>query len=198
MGLAVLRTPLISFMFENGKFTHENTIVTGDVLYYYCIGLFAYSAIHVLSRAFYSLQDTMTPVFVGIVAIGANIGLSLLLIRPMEQNGLALAYSLAGIINMVALLVLLRKKIGPLDGWHMIASFLQTLIASAVMGVASYYTVQASSLIWSIDTKLGQLIQLSSGFVVGVIVFSVIAILFHMEEAEMVYDILLRKLRRKH
>ncbi|MCR6544949.1 murein biosynthesis integral membrane protein MurJ [Dehalobacterium formicoaceticum] len=199
VGLAVLRVPIIRFMFEfdNGKFTHQDTLATAYALLYYCIGLFAYSAIHVVSRAFYALQNTMIPVFVGALAIAANITLSILLVGPMAQGGLALAYSLAGILNMLILLWMLRKKIGAMNGRQMIRSFGQTLLASSIMGIACFYTARFCVMIWGVETKLAQLLQLSLSIGVGIVVFAVFAIVFRMEESELVLGILRRKLRRK-
>lgn len=199
VGLAVLRVPIIRFMFElpNGKFTHEATLATAEALLYYCIGLFAYSAIHVLSRVFYSLQDTSTPVVVGGVSIVVNIVLSLVLIKPMQQGGLALAYSLAGIINMIILLVFLRRKIGGINGRRMLISFGQTLFASALMGIATYYAAQFSMNIFGVATKLSQTIQVLIGIMVGGIAFAGVALAFRMEEAQMVWGIILRKFKKK-
>jgi len=199
VGLAVLRIPIIRFMFEfeGGEFTHKATLATAYALLYYCIGLVAYSAIHVLSRTFYALQNTMTPVFVGAMAIIVNIVFSILLVKPMAQGGLALAYSLAGIFNMLALIWMLRRKIGAINGWQTIKSFGQTLFASTLMGVACFYTIKFSDIIWGVETKLSQLIQVSLGIFVGMVIFSVIAMLFRMEEAEMVFGIIRRKFRRR-
>ncbi|HHT62834.1 MAG: murein biosynthesis integral membrane protein MurJ [Bacillota bacterium] len=199
VGLAVLRVPIIRFMFEfpGSKFTHEATLATAYALLYYCIGLAAYSAIHVLSRVFYALQNTLTPVLVGAFAIGVNIVLSILLVQPMAQGGLALAYSLAGIFNMIALMWMLRRKIGPLNGWQTLVSFVQTLFASTIMGVVCFYTSKFSASLWGIESKLGQLIQVSLSIGVGVLVFSLIAVIFRMEEAEMVFGILKRRFFRK-
>ncbi|MGI6713297.1 MAG: murein biosynthesis integral membrane protein MurJ [Bacillota bacterium] len=199
VGLAVLRVPIIRFMYEfkNGKFTHTDTLATADALLYYSIGLIAYAAIHVLSRVFYSLQDTKTPVALGAIAIAANILLSLLLIGPMKQGGLALAYSLAGIINMVLLLGLLRLKVGPLDGRRLIYSFGQTLFAAFIMGIVIFFTAQIAADIFGVATKFAQLVQVTAAVIIGAVVYSVIAMLFRMEEAEMVAGILVRKFRRK-
>jgi len=73
--MAVLREPLIRFMFEfaGGKFHAEDTQATAYALLFYCIGLFAYSSIHVLSRTFYALKDTKTPVFCAVCALICNI-----------------------------------------------------------------------------------------------------------------------------
>ncbi|MGI6065129.1 MAG: murein biosynthesis integral membrane protein MurJ [Bacillota bacterium] len=200
VGLAVLRVPIIRFMFEfeGGKFTNEATLATADALLYYCIGLFAYSAIHVLSRVFYALQDTLTPVLAGILAIVTNIGLSLLLIHPMQQGGLALAYSLAGILNMGILLILLRRKIGPLGGWRLLLSLGQTIFASFLMGWVVFYTAKFSMILWGTQTKLAQLAQVSLSVIVGALIFALVSLLFKMEEAELVGKVLFRRFRRKH
>jgi len=200
VGLAVLRVPIIRFMFElpHGKFTHEATLATAEALLYYCIGLFAYSAIHVLSRAFYSLQDTRTPVLVGALAIAANIILSLVLIRPMEQGGLALAYSLAGIINMIVLLGLLRFKIGPLNGRQLIYSFGQTLFAAVLMGLAVAFALQITVDLWGTASKTAQLAELMVSIVTGTVVYGGVAVAFKMEEAKMVTEILIRRFQRRH
>jgi len=199
VGLAVLGVPLLRFMFElpGGLFTHESTLATSYALTYYCIGLFSYSAIHVLSRVFYALEDTMMPVLAAAVGIIANIVLSILLIRPMAQGGLALAYSLAGIINLIALLWLLRRKIGLLGGRLMLLSFAQTLLASAVMGVAVYFTARWSAIFLGLASKWLQLLQISLAAAVGIIVFSLIALAFRMEEAQLVAEILMKKFRRR-
>ena len=199
VGLAVLGVPIIRFMFEihGGRFTHLATLATSYALTYYCIGLFSYSAIHVLSRVFYALQDTMTPVLAAVVAIVSNIVLSLLLIGPMAQGGIALAYSLAGILNMIALLYLLRRKIGSLDGRQMILSFAKTLAASLLMGVTVYYTAQLSAVVFGLYAKWAQLVQVALAAGVGIAVFYLLALVFRMEEAQMVAGILSRKFSRK-
>ncbi|MGI6679058.1 MAG: murein biosynthesis integral membrane protein MurJ [Dehalobacterium sp.] len=199
VGLAVLRVPIIRFMFEfdNGRFTHQDTLATAYALLYYCIGLFAYSAIHVLSRAFYALQNTLIPVFVGALAIALNITLSILLVGPMAQGGLALAYSLAGIFNMLILLLMLRKRIGAINGRQMILSFGQTLLASTIMGLACFYSVQFFEATWGVASKMIQFFQLSLGIGMGVVVFAFFAFVFRMEESELVLNILRRKFRKK-
>lgn len=115
-GLIALAEPIIKLLFEQGKFTAQMASVTGQALIYYCVGLFAYAILQVLNRSFYALKDTGTPVVAAVVTIGANIILSITLIKFMGHRGLALAYSLAGLINMLILLVVLKIKTGKMGG----------------------------------------------------------------------------------
>jgi putative peptidoglycan lipid II flippase len=91
----------------------------------------------VLARAFYAMQDTWTPVAWAIVAVVVNIVLMLALVEPYGVEGLALALSVSATIEVVGLLVALRRRLGRLDGRLMAASVVRssaaTLIAGAVM-----------------------------------------------------------------
>ncbi len=197
--LAVLRVPIIRFMFEfqGGKFTPESTQATSDALLFYCLGLFAYGAIHVLSRVFYALQDTKTPVLAGICSLIVNICFSLLLLKPMAQGGLALAYSLAGIINMLLLLILLHKKTGGMDIGVLKQSFIKIILAAAAaaitMGLASF----ALEGIWGIAGKLRQILQLIIAGGLGAGVYLFITSRCQMEECRQVTAVLKRRFCRK-
>jgi putative peptidoglycan lipid II flippase len=115
----------------------------------------------------------------------------------MAQGGLALAYSLAGIFNMLILLLMLRKRIGAINGRQMILSFGQTLLASTIMGLACFYSVQFFEATWGVASKMIQFFQLSLGIGMGVVVFAFFAFVFRMEESELVLNILRRKFRKK-
>jgi len=197
IGLIALKTPVVRLLFQQGNFTAEDTAATAYALLFYSIGLFAYSALQHLNRVFYALQDTRTPVTVGIFTIVVNIALNFLFIGPLGHGGLALAYSLAGIINMLVLLYVLKRKLGRLDGKKMLISFLQTLFISGMMGIAAYYSSSFVAQFLNPASKLVQLIQVGAGVGVGVIVFVGLALVLKMEEAEMAKSMLLKRFRRK-
>ena len=197
IGLIALRASIVRLLFEQGRFTPADTSATAYALLFYCLGLFAYSALQLLNRVFYAWQDTLTPVTVGIFTIILNIVLNFVLVKPMGHGGLALAYSLAGIINMLALFYIFRKKAGSLDGRRILHSFVLTLGISLVMGLAVYQTAQWMAIITDIGTKIGQLLQVGVSIAVGVLVFGFLAFLLKMEEVKMAQKILLRRFRRK-
>ncbi len=167
VGLIMLRTPLIQLFFEHGEFTATATQGTADAVLFYAVGLWAFGAIRIVVSAFYALQDTRTPVAVAMLALVCNVLFSLFLMGPLQHGGLALATSLATMINVFTLIVLLRRKIGPLN-WHsLLYSVIRTSVASCVV-VAVCYAVTSHAL-WNQD---GQ--SLMKGMLLGGgVVFSI-------------------------
>ena len=197
VGLIALREPIVRAMFQQGQFTVANTEATASALLFYSLGLIGYSAQQVLNRAFYALQDTKTPVTIGIITIVLNIILNFMLIEPLGHRGLALAYSLAGLANMVLLLYYLRNKIGNIDGKNMLYSFTKTLLASLLMGVVVFYTAQLIEFNFDIQNKLVQIGEVLLAIAVGGLTYSILVTALKMQEASMAWGILMRRLRRK-
>jgi len=136
VGLYVLRVPLVELLLQRGAFTSASTIATAWALQFYAIGLFAHATVEIVARAFYALHDTKTPVFVGLGAMGLNIVLSLALLGPLAHGGLALANSIATILEMLALLALLRTRLGGLEARQLLAALARMSAATGVMGVS--------------------------------------------------------------
>lgn len=196
VGMLVLRVPLIKVLFEHGQFNARDTLEIAAPLLYFCLGIAAQSVVQILPRMFYSLQDTWTPVIIGIIGMGVTIVAMLLLVEPMAQSGLALATSIAAFFNMLALLYMLRRRIGHIDGWAILRATGKTLIASLVMGVVVWWWAD-----W-LGSRLGDGMlaawgQLITGTLLGIIVFALTAKLMKMEEFEQVTGLLRRKLRRQ-
>nr|MBU1328471.1 murein biosynthesis integral membrane protein MurJ [Candidatus Omnitrophota bacterium] len=138
IGLIVLAVPITKTLFERGKFDHYSTLITANALIFYSIGLFSYSGIKILVSCFYSLKDTLNPVKIASVSLLLNIILNVALMFPLKIGGLALSASISGIFNFLALFFILRKKIGSLDGYKILNSFLKVLTAGLVMAVIIY------------------------------------------------------------
>ncbi len=136
VGLFLLGAPLVALLFQRGEFDAQSTAETAFALQFFAIGLFAHSCLEIVARAFYAMHDTKTPVLVGVLAMGLNLALSLLLIAPLAQGGLALANSLATIVEMGALLYILRRRLGSLDDRRLFMSVGRIVIAAAAMALA--------------------------------------------------------------
>lgn len=199
VGIAVLSSPIIRLLYEysSGNFTAQNTSQTAYALIFYCIGIFGYSAVHTLSRSFYALKDTRTPVWCAVLSILGNVVFSLLLVDVMQQGGLALAYSIAGILNMAILLFLLRRKIGAFGGRALLISMGKTIGISAVMGVVVLGIVCLFEQFLPITSKAVQLVQILLSIGVGVVVYAFISLKLKMPEAEQVMNIFRRKFGRR-
>ncbi len=198
VGLALLGKPLIRLMYQQGNFSAEHTQITAYTLSFFCLGLFAYGGVQLLNRVFYALQDTWKPVTVGASAMALNILLNFAFLGPLGTGGLALAYSLAGIVNLGVLMVLLRRKIGRIDGQRMLTSFIKTLGISAAMGLAAYGVCWGmETYLVDVGTKIGQLIQVAAGLGTGVAVYVFLSLRMGMEEMDMVINVIGRRFRRK-
>lgn len=193
-GLAALGEPFIRLLFEQGQFTHEMVVVTNQALVYYCLGLFAYAILQVLNRSFYALKDTTTPVIAAVVTIATNILLSLSLVNIMGHRGLALAYSLAGIVNVFILLLVLRIKVGKIGGGKILTSFSISLLASVVMLVAVKYASLYIFAILHFHTKINLLVGTTIAAGIGALVYLLFIYGFRLEEMKLVQNMLQRKL----
>ncbi|MFC1807086.1 murein biosynthesis integral membrane protein MurJ [Candidatus Omnitrophota bacterium] len=138
-GLIALSQPITKTLLERGAFGLYSTSITSSALFFYAFGLFAYGAIKILVGAFYSMQDTSTPVKVAAFSLVVNIVLNVALMYPLKVGGLALATSIAGILNASILFVLLRKRLGTLDEKILFLSFAKILGASFLMGLFTFY-----------------------------------------------------------
>lgn len=139
IGLIVLREPIVALLFQRGEFGADSTRLTAYALIFYSAGLWAFSAVRVVVSTFYSLQDTVTPVKMASISIIANILLSLLLMGPLSHGGLALATSLASMLNFCLLVWVLRRRLGELNGKTIIESVAKSVICALVMGGALGY-----------------------------------------------------------
>jgi len=142
VGLILLRVPIIRVLYERGSFDASSTQMVAWALLWYAVGLTGHSLVEVLSRAFYAMHDTKTPVIVGVLAMTANILLSFAFARLFGEigwlplGGLAFANSLATAVECVALLQILRKRLNGLDGRQILITGWQALLGSAAMGLA--------------------------------------------------------------
>ena len=136
VGLIILREPIVALLFQRGEFDAQATRLTAQALLYYSIGLWAFAVVRIVVATFFAIQDTRTPVRMAGISIFVNIILGAMLMKPLAHGGLALATSLASILNLGLLLGALKTRLGNL-GWKNIAmSVCRSLLCSVVMGIA--------------------------------------------------------------
>jgi putative peptidoglycan lipid II flippase len=186
VGLFVLGRPLIALIFQRGEFTAQSTAETAWALQFYALALFAHSSLEIVTRAFYAMHDTKTPVFVGVGAMVLNIALSITLIAPLAQGGLALANSIATILEMLTLFLLLRRRMGEVDGRRIAVSVLRISIGALAMGAA---LVAFSGMFAS----RGAVFVAVVGTLLGTLVYFIVTGALRSEEI----DFVLRKIRAK-
>jgi putative peptidoglycan lipid II flippase len=208
-GLIVLSDPIIGLIYQRGEFTAFDTNMTGWALAAYSVGLAGYAAIKVLSPSFYALDDAKTPMYVSLVSIAlhapTSFGLMYLLsgvgVSPERPNGfghvgVALATSTVALFNFFALTLLMRKRIGRLNGRELFAAFLKIAAASAAMSAVCYFAYQFLNGQFIDKTLIVRLIEAFVPIALGGITFVIAAKLLRISEIEQVAAMLKRKLGR--
>jgi putative peptidoglycan lipid II flippase len=194
VGLIVLRVPIVAMAFERQNFTAENTQMVAWALLWYAVGLVSHSLLEILSRAFYALHDTKTPVTVGVIAMGLNLVFSLIFpgmfegIGWLALGGLALANSLATTIEVVVLFVLMRRKLGGMNAGRIVNAFWKAAIGVAWMAliVRGWEMFYDGNSVWVLG--LG-------GIVLGVVMYVVMMFVLRVDEAFGVARTVLGRLR---
>jgi putative peptidoglycan lipid II flippase len=132
----------VALLMQYGKFDAHSTQLISWALLWYAAGLVGHCVVEILARSFYALRDTKTPVLVGVVAMGLNVLFSVLFSAMFDQlgwmphGGLALANSLATALEMVGLLVLIRRRLSGLEGRSVLVLTAQAAGASIMMVLA--------------------------------------------------------------
>jgi len=205
-GLIVLGEPIVGLIFQGGRFTAFDTNMTAWALAAYSIGLAAYAAIKVLSPSFYALDDARTPMWVSLGSIvvhapmsfGMMTLLSTVGVTPERPSGyghvgVALATSAVALVNFLALLFLMRKRIKRLNGREILASLVKIVIASAAMSTIAYVTYQGLKTYFGQGDIWVRLIQALGPIVIAGATFLAAAKLLRISELEQLIGTLRRK-----
>ena len=193
--MVVLREPLTSVFYQYGLFGQSATDRTASTLLFFALGLVGHIVVHVLTRAFYAMQDTRTPVGWAIVAVAVNVPLMAILVGPMGVEGLALALSISSVLEVIGLLWFLRRRIESVDE----ATIARTLARSAVAGLAAALlmlgglTVVEASMEALLDNAIGRLLALLALSAAGGAIFLLVAAALRSPELAQLRGILRRR-----
>lgn len=180
--IIALRAQIIRVVLGTGNFDWEDTVLTMNTLGFFALSLFAQALIPLLSRMFYARQDSATPFYIGLATVGLNVGLAMFLAPSLGVSGLALAFSLANIVNFILLWLWLSAKIGSLDIANILNSVLK-FTAGAVMAGATVQVVKIA--VWPfIDMSKfsGVFIQLAASLGLGGAVYLGVCYILKSEE----------------
>jgi putative peptidoglycan lipid II flippase len=140
VGLVVLATPIVSLIFQHGRFSAADTHATAMALACYAPGLIGYSVVKIAVPSFYALRDSRTPVMVSVASVAMNVILNITLAHWLGYKGLALGTALSAIFNASTLMILLHGKLTGLEYARVADAFARISAASIVMGAAAWGT----------------------------------------------------------
>jgi putative peptidoglycan lipid II flippase len=140
VGLISLKTPIINLLFQRGVFDYAATEMTAKALLFYSVGLWAIAGARIVAPAFYSLQDTRTPLKIGIICLMANVVFIAIFIffTHLKHAGLALATSLSSTLNLILLYRKLSPRLGGIDLRKSVVSLIRIFLCSLPMGLVAY------------------------------------------------------------
>jgi putative peptidoglycan lipid II flippase len=194
VGLIALKTPIINLLFQRGVFNYTATEMTVKALLFYSIGLWAIAGVRTIAPAFYSMQDTRTPLKIALICLIANAVLNgiFILFTPLKHAGLALATSLSSTLNLILLSRKLNIKLGGMDVRKNIHSLLRFLFCSLPMGLVAYLVCSLGN--WSTTGNiLEKVMLLLIGIFLGLATYLVCS--YWVKNEEMLF--LLKMVKRK-
>jgi len=184
VGLIVLKDSLIRLIYEHGIFSRVATNMTASALLYYSIGLFAYACVRLTTMSFYALKDTKTPVKIGIFIVFTNIALDLILVKYLAHAGLALATSVAAILNLIILLKVLRDKIGDFGLKSQLSFLVKIIISSIFLGVICILVSNYFGKVLDLNYKYNQIIQVTTSIFSGGLVYFISSYILGVKEVK--------------
>jgi putative peptidoglycan lipid II flippase len=192
VGLIALSRPIVNILFQRGAFDVDDAGGTVYALLFYASGIWAFAGLRIVRTVFYSLQDTKTPLKTAVLSVIANIVFCLLLMKPFRHGGLAFANVLAASINFIVLFYLLRIKIKRVDGTKILASFVKTMFASAVMGFAGWLATR--SVLWRQPGYIYEKsFTLVSVMILCIFIYIVIMYVLKSEELSYIFKMIRKK-----
>jgi putative peptidoglycan lipid II flippase len=197
VGLIVLAEPIVGLIYQRGMFLPADTTAAAAALMFYAPGLLGYSAVKIASPTFYALRDSRTPVIVSVVSVLVNLGLNLALVQVMGFRGLAFGTAIAAIFNALALLWLLRGRLGGLEGRRLLETLVKVSVASAAMGLAAWLTLSWLTTVFPGDAESAKAIRVVGSIGTALVVLAGSARLMRIREFDEAVGRVLGRLRRR-
>jgi putative peptidoglycan lipid II flippase len=198
VGLIILADPIISVLYQHGKFNAYQTMQAAAALRFYAIGLAAYSAMKVLVPAFYALDRRKTPMVVSFIAVGVNLCFNWLFTFRLGwgHRGLALSTGCVAVTNFLLLYALMRRHVDHLHTGLLVKMLAKVLLAGVVLGAICWAGQHWLLAEWPVQSTASKALALSVTISVGAIAFFAIAALLKITEVTHVLGLLRQRLSR--
>lgn len=185
---------IIYILFERGKFNRVATLTTGSLLLTYALGLLAYGLRDFICKAYYSFQDTKTPMINSAIGMLINVALIFVCVKFMGLTGLGLANSISTYICCFLLIYQLKYKIGKFSIKSGIITSIKTIVACIVMGL--YISILNSYLLTSLNSTVIVLLKLIVICGTGLFVFVLVSYILKIGEIGTIASILRSKIKK--
>ncbi|MBS0377321.1 MAG: murein biosynthesis integral membrane protein MurJ [Proteobacteria bacterium] len=198
VGLMVLAEPIISVLYQHGRFGAHETAESAGALRFYALGLCGYAALKVLVNAFYAIDRRKTPMVVSFLAVALNLGLNLVFTRTLGwgHRGLALSTACVATANFLILYALMRAHLGRLESRTMAQLLGKVGLASLVLGVLAWAGGHFLLADWAVAAFWPKCLKLAAVIVVSGGAFFACAALLRIGEVHDILGAVRRRLAR--
>ena len=190
-GIVVLGEPLVRALLERGQFDAGSTALTVVALRFYAVGLIGQAAVEIVARAFSALHDTRTPVLIAAAAMAANFAMAVALRPSLGHGGLALALSLASLVEASLLVAIARRRLHGLDERRLLGSAARSLVGA---GLLAALLIAALPLLESPGDGAARLLLLGLVVALGAGVYLLATVALRSEEPTQLLGVVRRRL----
>jgi putative peptidoglycan lipid II flippase len=199
IGLMVLAEPIMSVLYQHGRFGAHETLESAGALRFYAIGLCGYAALKVLVSAFYALDRRKTPMVVSFLAVALNLVLNWLFTVHLGfgHRGLALSTACVATSNFLILYALMRRHLGTLESRAMLLLVARIAVAGAVLGAIAWAGGHFLLADWAVQALWPKITWLALTIVVAAGAFFACANALGISEVHEIIAAVRRRLRRR-
>ncbi|MGE4215107.1 MAG: murein biosynthesis integral membrane protein MurJ, partial [Anaerotignaceae bacterium] len=186
VGLMCLSEPIIRVIFQQGEFTQYATALTANALFFFSIGMIGFGIQTILSRAFYAEQNGRIPLLSGIISIGVNVALCIVLAPGMGIGGLALASSVSSTVSAIVLIIPMQQR-NKIISKTLVIQVIKMIISAVIM--ASVVVLCKNAISTALQPSfITSFIEVGVPTVCGVIVYMVLTRILVVPHAKMFFD----------
>ncbi len=190
--MLILRAQIVRVILGTGAFDWQATYYTAQSLGLFAISIFAQGLLPLLVRSYHAFEDSKTPMLVSMVSIVLNIILANILAVPLGVMGLALAFSIASIFNMLLLYIFLNRHAQHINHSEILTSVLKISINSLLAGFVTYASLYLLANLVNMRTFVGIFVQGLAAGLLGLLSYIILSIVFRLDEVSIVKKGLIR------
>jgi putative peptidoglycan lipid II flippase len=197
-GLIVLNVPIVKLLFMTGKFTAQDAAVTALALAFYSIGVIGNSTVPIIIRGFYSIQDTKTPLKIGIIIVIVNTLLNLLFVKfsSLAVGGIAISSSAAALLEFILLYKIFGKRMNGLRTRELLITSIKSIISAFIMSGAAFITSKLIESKLGTVSKFAQIADVGGAIAVAVIVYFGVSYALAMPELDFFMNIVRKRIKK--
>lgn len=191
----VLRAQIVRGVLGSGAFDWTDTVLTFETLYWLSLAMFAHAIVPLFVRVFYAAQNTLLPLLAGLTGDVLTIATSVLLSQRFDVAGLAMAFSLGAVVQVVILFIFIAYRFGSVIDKQTTMAIGGMVVAGVVMAFVAQGLKTGLGTIYGTDTFIDIAVQALATSCVAILAYVTVSFLFHSRELMIVITALKRRLR---